>query len=338
MHSSLRIVNVYRPAAATLELGELFAGGGDEYLLIGGDFNAHHPVLASSAPSNAAGTAIAAALEDSPAIFLVNSPASTHVRGGTLDLTFASEALRPIIQWSILNDVLSDHFGVLSKLNLPLLPPPPPPLTKWNLDRADWALFLRHMDNWAASYDEEQLDDMARDFANAVVQSANSSIPTTTGRRSTRKHHWCYSPEVARLRHQLNQAKKAFRRSRTEDRLAVLREVASGICERLAELCTEKWLSWCQEVSAHTPSSEIWKWLRRVAGKRRERPPPVICPAKEANRLVDLFATQAGPDTLPQEVKTSIQDALPGRTRLIEEAYSTPSVLDTPLAIFVCVA
>lgn len=96
LHTLLHIVNVYLPAVAELELGELFSLGGEALLIVGGDLNAHHPMLSSPAPPNAAGVALVIALEDSDSIHLLNTPVAMHKRGGVLDLTFVSSALRPL--------------------------------------------------------------------------------------------------------------------------------------------------------------------------------------------------------------------------------------------------
>lgn len=331
--TSLLTVNLYRPAASSLELDEVFTDASERLLLIGGDFNAHHPVLSSTSPRNAAGVAVADALAASPGMQLLNSSTPTHVRGGILDLTFISKVLVPHISWAVMENIASDHFGIITTLDLPLLPPTPPPPPRWILDKADWPKFLRLMEDWASIDHQLTLDDMAEEFAEAVIQAANAAIPKSSHTRSSRRMQWCYSPEVGRLRHQLNQAKRAFRRSRTPTNLAILQEVAQAVKEQLATIRTEKWLEWCQEVTAHTSTSDIWRWLRRVAGKRRERPPSVVHPVTEANRLAVLFATRAAPSTLPPDVQDALLEHYEMRQRLITEACSRPSDLDTPITL-----
>ena len=331
--TALHVVNIYRPARSTLELGEIFAEASVVHMVLGGDFNAHHPVLHSSSRTNAAGQEVAMAMDAYDGLQLLNSPAPTHVEGGVLDLTFISTPLLQCTSWEMEEEVVSDHFGLRTTLSIPLLPPPPGPPARWDFSKADWPMFRELLDDWATKYVPTTLDCFARDLAEATVEAANSAIPTSRTGPHTHRHAWFYSPEVAKIKHQLNQARKAFRRHRNEHTLATLREVARGTKEQLQALRTEKWLAWCQQMSTSTSSAEIWRWLRRVAGRRRDRPPPVACPDTEANRLAELFVSRAAPQTLPREVQDALADRRQEREELVRRASGATSEMDTPFVL-----
>ena len=93
--SSLLLVNLYHPAAATLELGELFTVGSTSHLVLGGDFNAHHPALQSSSAPNAAGNEVALVMEEYNGLHLLNSAEPTHIGGVVFDLTYVLTSLLP---------------------------------------------------------------------------------------------------------------------------------------------------------------------------------------------------------------------------------------------------
>ena len=93
--SSLLLANLYRPAAATLELGELFTVGSTSHLVLGGDFNAHHPALQSSSAPNAAGNEVALVMEEYNGLHLLNSAEPTHIGGVVFDLTYVLTSLLP---------------------------------------------------------------------------------------------------------------------------------------------------------------------------------------------------------------------------------------------------
>ena len=135
----LKIVNLCRPAAANLELGEMLTEGASNNLLLGGDFNAHHPALGSNSTTNAAGRAVALALDTHNEVYLLNSSEPTHIRGGVLDLTFVSANLMPTASWRVVGDVVSDHFGTLTTLKASPCPSPTPDPAKWNFSKADWS-------------------------------------------------------------------------------------------------------------------------------------------------------------------------------------------------------
>lgn len=82
---------------------------------------------------------------------------------------------------------------MMTVLDMPLLPPPP----KWIMDRVDWHKFLHLMDEWVRDCTQLDLDDLAGDFASAVVKAANAAILVTSVSHKSRWCQWFYSPEVA---------------------------------------------------------------------------------------------------------------------------------------------
>lgn len=96
------LYNVYRKQNVPFTVGELFSTVHYEVVIIGGDFNAHHPHLNPNIGKvNPAGTQIISLLQQMPEVTLVAEPQATHVRGGTLDLTLVSTDLYPDIKWSL---------------------------------------------------------------------------------------------------------------------------------------------------------------------------------------------------------------------------------------------
>ena len=190
------------------------------------------------------------------------------------------------------------------------------------------AKYRQHLDNWATNYEKQDLSQFAQDFADAVVEAANHAIPHCKRGQHTHSNAWYHSPQVARLKNQLNQAKRNFRRHRNEQSLATLREVATSVKEQLQTIRTEKWLQWCREMSATTSEAGIWHWLGKVAGKQRVRPAPVTCPRTEANRLAELFVSRAAPNTMPQEVQEALTNHRQERLELVQNACATPSPMD----------
>ncbi|KAG7174155.1 hypothetical protein Hamer_G003039 [Homarus americanus] len=77
-------------------------------------------------------------LTDVPEITLINTGEPTHILGGTLDLTFISTELVPVVQWEIDDELTSDHFATTTTLRMELLPPPPRPSPRWNTKKANW--------------------------------------------------------------------------------------------------------------------------------------------------------------------------------------------------------
>ena len=134
------LYNIYRPAAAELVIDEVFGLAAAEMVLIAGDFNAHHPWLNSTSPTNDAGHSLHAAYEDSGQARLLNDTGCpTHIQGGRLDLAFSSNLLNPTPTWSLHPHLTSDHFATIIEVES-YLSPLPIRLKKINMRRADYMI------------------------------------------------------------------------------------------------------------------------------------------------------------------------------------------------------
>ena len=70
--SNLHIYNVYCHSHADLDVGELLASASTANTYIGGDFNAHHPLLHSPSPNNAAGRHVTQVMSETQCVALLN--------------------------------------------------------------------------------------------------------------------------------------------------------------------------------------------------------------------------------------------------------------------------
>ncbi|KAK3886999.1 hypothetical protein Pcinc_008881 [Petrolisthes cinctipes] len=110
----LYIYHVYRKPGNTaiLCLGELFAEASREIILIGGDFNTNHPDFNPRRRADVAGIHIAATLDSTPELSLLNSTEPTYIHGGVLDLTLVITDLIP-----------SKHGNSIQPFPVIILPP-----------------------------------------------------------------------------------------------------------------------------------------------------------------------------------------------------------------------
>ena len=221
----LLVYNVYRKQRADLDLGELLTLAATSSVLVGGDFNAHHPLLGSRSRTNEAGRHIASLLDDIEGIKLLNSGEPTHLQGNSLDLTFVTSILADGATWHPHPTLTSDHFAIKISLNLP---PPPRQEEKprWCFSKADWSTFRREVARWWKGYSPPaDSDSFDSDLANALINAAKTSIPQVCTNRPLFKNWWFYSPRMKEINHRVNRARKLFRRHRTEGNLASLRQV-----------------------------------------------------------------------------------------------------------------
>lgn len=170
-------------------------------MIIGGDFNAHHPNLnPNNRKVNPTGTQIVSLLEQIPEVTLVTEPQATHIQGGTLDLTLVSTDLYPDIQWRLHPTLTSDHFAINITLKdaPPYHPPLPPP--SWNVKKINWSCFRQELDRWSEQYvPPRDVNQAERDLVNAFHASLDKACPVASHGNRQYKDHYYYNDKVKEL-------------------------------------------------------------------------------------------------------------------------------------------
>ena len=330
LETNITIYNIYRQQQTTLELGELFST--NHNIFIGGDFNAHHPILSSTQPANEDGEHIAFLLEEIEGICLLNNGRPTHIRGGRLDLSFINTHLRGRTTWAIHPTITSDHFGITTKINIPKLPPPPPPPPKWNQSLANWTKFQNFLKQWSENYvPPEDTDLLEADIVLAFHNACKASMPKTKQPKYNYKDAWYYSPEVKKLKNRLNRVRKIFRKNPTDTNHGLLTEVTKDVHKQLAEIRTAKWLEWCGKLNQHTSTKQLWLWLKRVAGKKQNtinHPNP----QQKAEELAAFFANRAASAQLPISTQNTQNNLREQRWERINAACLEDSITNLPFS------
>ncbi|XP_068233494.1 uncharacterized protein [Palaemon carinicauda] len=206
-------IDIYRKInsedTGELQLTQLFAHVERTTTLICGDFNAHHPILSFPSMTNPSGEHIAFALEEFEGVALLNTGQLTHIRGGRLDLTFVTTAVRHLTRWRVHSNLISDHFATVTELEIQQLPPIPPPPPRWNQYLVDWIYFKQAIEEWAVSYNPpEDIDQLEKDLVDAFHNTGDKAMPLKAARGNhTYKDSWYYCPEARRLKIRLNRVK-----------------------------------------------------------------------------------------------------------------------------------
>ena len=94
----------------------------------------------------------------------------------------------------------------------------------------------------------------------------------------------------------------------------------------------DKWLEWCASLNEHTQIGNLWRDLRRIAGKRiavgRHQEP-----LEEANRLAGVFTGRTSSENLPPATNRMQECLDEGRWERIEAACYLPDDTDCPFTI-----
>jgi len=104
-----------------------------------------------------------------------------------LDLTFATQGIvNYIIDWQIMPDLGSDHYGVLFTILSNNSSTLPSALLRFNTKKANWVLFKENLNlefkdfpikDPNIKYSNQELDNLIELFTSKIVNIANSSIP-----------------------------------------------------------------------------------------------------------------------------------------------------------------
>ena len=152
----------------------------------------------------------------------------------------------------------------------------------------------------------------------AINQAASQTIPKTRPWSRTHKDAWYYNDEIKEVNHRINMCRKNFRRQRSPDNLALLREAVVDAKETANRVRQEKWLEWCQSFGYQTSLTELWKRVRQATSRQAPK-----CthhdPQSEANRLVLEFSARTSTNNLPPMMREKQQNLNPERLALIRD-------------------
>ncbi|XP_076035730.1 uncharacterized protein LOC143021849 [Oratosquilla oratoria] len=325
--------NCARERHAVLDFGELSTLAEDRLLILGGDFNAHHPSLSSTQCPNAAGNHLHLTLNSSDTA-LLNDGSPTHVRGGRLDLTLVTATLFSRARWEIHPAVTNDHFGVCMYMRDVALPLVVPHIPRWNTSKVNWSLFSNALASWATGYNplSWDVDSLKEDISAALDAAANGAIPLQGQPTRRHKNHWYYNEEMREASHRVCMFRRSFRQNRTQVTLANLRKAVCEVHATGTRAKISKFHEWCEGFNTHTPLSELWRKFH-VTTNRFLPHLTHHAPVKEAQRLVEEFASRTSSAFLPQRAKETQQQLREGQIQNVRDMMAQLDETNTELPL-----
>jgi len=144
LHRAVTLCSIYLPPSTGIDIADLDAIVSQlpPPILLLGDFNAHSPLWGCNALDNRG--KICEDLINRHNLCILNSKTPTYLHSATgsktsIDLSICDHSLMLDLSWSVHDDLCgSDHFPIIIKNNKPAIYPT---VTKWKLDKADWATF-----------------------------------------------------------------------------------------------------------------------------------------------------------------------------------------------------
>lgn len=236
-------------------------------------------------------------------------------RDSTLDLTFASPDLLPLIQrWEVLSNVGSDHHPILFTMDLPRPSIPDCPIEKqrYNTSKADWDAFtesfteapsmqslfhdLQHFPQPTPALSkslltgqelelEQMLDDLGSKLTEAITEAAAKSIPRI--KPGLRSKPW-WNDDLKQLRQDMNRKQRQFakesKRCSPEDCLPWKTEYLNARNTYFTEIKSAKRDHWNTFLEKEDPRS-IFKAMAYTQSTTSQRMPSI----QSAHSLEDTF-------------------------------------------------
>ena len=246
------------------------------FLLLG-DMNSRHP-LWGDILANTKGNLIAGLIEEEDDIGLLNTgdPTHFHPQTGTLsciDLSIGSANCLVDFHWRTNDDWhSSDHSPIIISTSDG---PPIQRSPKWCLNKADWTKFCELSEIEGNANEFPSVND-AIDLLNGTLHTAaQHTIPRTSGLFRRRPVPW-WSEELRILHRATRTALTRVRRHRTEENLIAYKKCRAQFRRTMKAARRQSWVSFVSTINKRTPTTTIWKKIRKIAGKYIPSPPPVL--------------------------------------------------------------
>ena len=191
LHRVITLCSIYIPPSSRLslkDLDDLVPQLPSPFILLG-DFNGHN-ILWGSKDINDRGRIIESFIDnDGLCLYNTKSPTYLHPATGTytsLDLSICFPTLLLDYDWKVHDDFCgSDHFPILLNNIDPDLDEP---VSRWKLNKANWAQFQTLCTTRLLEDTVRKADDPIESFASILINIAEETVPkTSTKSKKTKK-------------------------------------------------------------------------------------------------------------------------------------------------------
>ena len=305
--------------------------------ILAGDFNAHHTLWCRS--TNAPGRTLLNQIEDSNSYTIMNNPeSSTTIHDTTIDLTIVHSSIAAKSEWTLYDNLISDHYPILLTIQIKETAPVNVPTPRWCLLKADWETFKTKLTELCTTtMIDGTIEEHANGLTNILTEAAEYSIPKTKPHKEKRKY-WCYNEDVKLAKWSLNRAIKKVRKKKSagsqnlEPYKQKVRDANIKYKETCNKIRNKSWDDWLTKNNTDINSKAIWQRIKRCTGTT-QHPPTHADPLQESNRLLWEFVARSSSDRLQEEDVRTLQLQQPIRLVQLHDAINSYSDGDRPINI-----
>ncbi|KAK7899409.1 hypothetical protein WMY93_020262 [Mugilogobius chulae] len=316
-NKEVTVINYYNPCQR-LELDGLLQLQGQErsHVIWCGDFNAHN-TLWGGGHTESNGQVVEALLEENDLVCLNDGRGTRYDvctgRKSVLDLTLVSNALASKSIWDVWpKDFMgSDHFPVVTSIQIEKEQICTQGRGRWVLEKADWKKFMEISEQLLGEVDVSQdVDEVNHVFCSKIVQAASRAIPKSKGTMKRVAVPW-WTPECTAAIKERNKAYRILEKSHNFDNMIAYKKAQALVKKIIRKNKRGGWKSFCGKIGRTTPVSSVWNMIKKMGGQKREWGYPVleandrqaVTDKEKSEMMVETFVKVHGSGNLSDESK-----------------------------------
>ena len=241
-----------------------------------GDFNAKHTLWGNST-TDRWGIIIEELLNNND-IVLMNDGSHTrydiyHNTSSAIDLSICSSAISINYDWVVNNNLYgSDHYPIIIKNTHNT---PSPCLPKWKIEEADWNAYGKSTLIRERYEEFSSPTEAYQHIENKILNGAKENIPKTSGLPNRPAVPW-WNKKCANARKITRTCFRRYLRSPCEaNKISYLRACAKQK-RTIKKAKRISWMKYISDITAKTPSNQIWKKIKKLQGRFVPSPLPIL--------------------------------------------------------------
>ena len=278
MEHEMTICSIYLPPDLTFSTNDIqnIIDQLPSPFLILGDFNAHNPLWGGSILDNK-GKIIEDVIDSNPVTLFNDSSMTFHNiynnQLSAIDLSLCSSNIHLDYSWSV-NEYLngSDHYPIHLKYNRNS---PTESVPKWKVEEADWAGFMNDikLDRDIKSFSSHI---EAYDYlVDIILNSAQKNIPKSKGKPNRPTVPW-WNKTCGIMRKVTRKCYRKYKSSGSLQTKIIYQRALAKQRKYYKKVKKESWMHYINGINSRTPSSAVWKKIRKLSGKFTPSPLPSL--------------------------------------------------------------